>query len=199
MRRKRHEEHVNHEAWAIPYADLMTLLLAFFVVMYAVSVVNAGKYRVLSQSMADAFNGHAAVTAPATPAAVVKPPLPLRSPASSVVPLPSGSLAVPPHPLSAAPTPESAAKAVALQHIEDQVQRAMQPLIDKKLVILRRTPSQLEIEIRTDILYSSGAAQLSASANHALLSLASILARFPNALRVEGFTDNLPIRTTQYP
>jgi len=41
MRKHRHEEHVNHEAWAIPYADLMTLLLAFFVVMYAVSVVNA--------------------------------------------------------------------------------------------------------------------------------------------------------------
>lgn len=199
MRRKRHEEHVNHEAWAIPYADLMTLLLAFFVVMYAVSVVNAGKYRVMSQSMADAFNGHAVATAPATPAAGVKPPLPLRPPTSGVVPLPAGSLVVPLHPPSASPTPESSGKSVALKHIENQVQRAMQPLIDKKLVILRRMPGQLEIEIRTDILYSSGAAQLSTTANHVLVSLASILAQFPNSLRVEGFTDNLPIRTTQYP
>lgn len=56
-RKKRPEEHVNHEAWAIPYGDLITLLLAFFVVMYAVSSVNAGKYRVLSDSMVAAFRG----------------------------------------------------------------------------------------------------------------------------------------------
>src|SRR5690606_22382503 len=51
------EEHVNHEAWAIPYADLMTLLLAFFVVMYAISSVNEGKYRVLADSLTSAFTG----------------------------------------------------------------------------------------------------------------------------------------------
>src|ERR1700728_3568189 len=57
-RKKRHqEEHENHERWAIPYADLLTLLLAFFVVMYAISSVNAGKYRVLSDSLFAAFRG----------------------------------------------------------------------------------------------------------------------------------------------
>src|ERR1700753_1354188 len=54
---RRHEDHVNHEAWAIPYGDLVTLLLAFFVVMYAISSVNAGKYRVLSDSLFAAFRG----------------------------------------------------------------------------------------------------------------------------------------------
>src|SRR5580700_5909274 len=56
-RPRRHEEHVNHESWAIPYGDLITLLLAFFVVMYAISSVNAGKYRVLSDSLYTAFRG----------------------------------------------------------------------------------------------------------------------------------------------
>ncbi len=57
-RRKRHEEeHENHERWAIPYGDLLTLLLAFFVVMYSISSVNAGKYRVLSDSLYAAFRG----------------------------------------------------------------------------------------------------------------------------------------------
>ena len=56
-RKKHHEEHSNHEAWAIPYGDLVTLLLAFFVVMYAISSVNEGKYRVLSDSLTVAFNG----------------------------------------------------------------------------------------------------------------------------------------------
>ena len=56
-RRHKHEEHANHEAWAIPYGDLITLLLAFFVVMYAMSSVNEGKYRVLSDSLVAAFRG----------------------------------------------------------------------------------------------------------------------------------------------
>src|SRR5580700_1271862 len=57
LRRRRHDDHDNHEAWAIPYGDLVTLLLAFFVVMYAMSSVNEGKYRVLSDSLAEAFHG----------------------------------------------------------------------------------------------------------------------------------------------
>src|ERR1700736_3415617 len=56
-RKKKHEEHANHEAWAIPYGDLVTLLFALFTVMYAMSSVNEGKFRVLSDSMIAAFNG----------------------------------------------------------------------------------------------------------------------------------------------
>src|SRR3546814_19557539 len=56
-RKSRREDHVNHEAWAIPYGDLLTLLLAFFVVMYATSSVNEGRYRVLADSMSQAFGG----------------------------------------------------------------------------------------------------------------------------------------------
>src|SRR5271163_654931 len=56
-RRKKHEEHMNHEAWAIPYGDLVTLLFALFTVMYAISSVNEGKFRVLSDAMIAAFNG----------------------------------------------------------------------------------------------------------------------------------------------
>src|SRR5262245_47023654 len=56
-RRHKHEEHANHDAWAIPYGDLITLLLAFFVVMYALAAVNEGTYRVLSDSLVGAFRG----------------------------------------------------------------------------------------------------------------------------------------------
>lgn len=203
MRKKRHEEHLNHEAWAIPYADLMTLLLAFFVVMYAVSVVNKGKYRVLSESMTDAFNGHPAVIVPVaagTTGAIVPPSVPATNDAS-ILPI---RLPIPLHGTPAAPEAEEVVKAVAakpstLARIEQQIQQALQPLIDRKLVILRRTPNRLEIEIRTDILFSSGAAQLSAPASRVLVGVASILGPFPNALRVEGFTDNVPISTPVYP
>src|SRR5687768_3990514 len=56
-RKRKHEDHINHEAWAIPYGDLITLLLAFFVVMYSMSSVNEGKYRVLADSLNAAFGG----------------------------------------------------------------------------------------------------------------------------------------------
>lgn len=54
-RKRRAEEHENHERWLVSYADFITLLFAFFVVMYAVSSVNEGKYKVLSNSLTNAF------------------------------------------------------------------------------------------------------------------------------------------------
>ncbi|HVC16522.1 MAG TPA: flagellar motor protein MotD [Rhodanobacter sp.] len=201
MRRKRHEEHLNHEAWAIPYADLMTLLLAFFVVMYAVSVVNEGKFRVMSASMMEAFNGNDRVIVSPTPPKPGMVPVPsaLQLPATYGVPMLPISVPMP-HPLFSVQPPVShAARQAPLEQIEDQVRRVLQPLIDRKLVILRRTPDRLEIEIRTDILFPSGVANLSTPANQVLLDLASTLAPFPNPLRVEGFTDNVPIDTPRYP
>ena len=54
-RKKFEEEHDNHERWLVSYADFITLLFAFFVVMYAISSVNTGKYRVLSDALGSAF------------------------------------------------------------------------------------------------------------------------------------------------
>jgi len=90
MRKKKHEDHVNHEAWAIPYADLMTLLLAFFVVMYAVSVVNEGKYRVMSESIIEAFNGNNKQIQPVqTNSATAPAPVPAKRSTSTTPPSPS--------------------------------------------------------------------------------------------------------------
>lgn len=206
MKRKKHEEHVNHEAWAIPYADLMTLLLAFFVVMYAVSVVNEGKYRVMSESIIEAFNGNNKQIQPvhsnnATPVA----PVPAKRSSSTTPPSIAPRLAPPLATRSLQPQMTSGSPASRetgqenLQRIQDQVQKALQPLIDKSLVVVRRTQSWLEIEIRTDILFPSGVARLSEPADVTLRSIAGILAPFPNPLRVEGYTDDVPINTTVFP
>ncbi len=55
-RRRRQEEHINHERWLVSYADFITLLFAFFVVMYSISSINEGKYKVLSDSMEGIFS-----------------------------------------------------------------------------------------------------------------------------------------------
>jgi chemotaxis protein MotB len=207
MRKRHHEEHVNHEAWAIPYADLMTLLLAFFVVMYAVSVVNEGKFRVMSESLIEAFNGSSHVVAPLPPTRVrphnVAPAIaaPAGQPGSAVVPI---AVPIPAHPVplhggNGQQAGHRPSGRDALGRIEDEVRKALQPLIDRKLVVVRHKPDWLEVEIRTDILFPSGVAQLSDSANAVLRDLARILSGFGNPLRVEGFTDDVPINTSLYP
>lgn len=205
-KKKHHEEHVNHEAWAIPYADLMTLLLAFFVVMYAVSVVNEGKYRVMSNSIIEAFNGSSHVIAPMPQTRVqphnVDPAIasPASQPGAATTPV-NVPIPAPPQLVRAVDT-RSASQTQErrnLESIRDQVQRALQPLIDKQMVIVRKTTSWLEIELRTDILFSSGVAKLSPEANEILDNMASILKPFPNAVRIEGYTDDRPINTALYP
>jgi chemotaxis protein MotB len=62
-RRRVEEEHENHERWLVSYADFITLLFAFFVVMYAISTLNEGKYRVLSDALVMAFRHDRVVTA----------------------------------------------------------------------------------------------------------------------------------------
>ena len=189
MARKRgHEEHANHEAWAIPYGDLVTLLLALFVVLYSMSSVNEGKYRVLSDSLNEAFGGKPRA---AQPIQIGDQP-PRGDKPALIKPLPK--MATPP--LKVLSTGKPAGE---LQLMADQVHKAMADLIDKNLIRVRRTELALEIEIGTDILFASGVADVSTAARPVLARLAAILEPFPNSIRVEGHTDDLPNATVAYP
>ena len=83
--------------------------------------------------------------------------------------------------------------------MQRQVQDAMQALIDAKLVTVRRENMWLEIEINADILFPSGAGDFAPSAEPVLDKLAEVLKPFPNPIRVEGHTDDRPIRTSAFP
>ncbi len=215
---RHHEEHENHEAWAIPYGDLVTLLLAFFVVMYAISTVNEGKYRVLSDSMVAAFRGSPKTLEPVQvgekqvgsgadiAVSIVQQASLEGQPRSllvikqeqSIEPRQFGESTEP----EQAPTPEhlpSSETTRALQKVAEQVEHAMADLVDKNLVIVRRHDFWVEVEIRTDILFPSGSATLSPAAIKALDQLADTLVPFPNPMRVEGHTDNRPISTAAFP
>ncbi|HEY6452249.1 MAG TPA: flagellar motor protein MotD [Steroidobacteraceae bacterium] len=228
-RRKRHEEHDNHEAWAIPYGDLVTLLLAFFVVMYAMSSVNEGKYRVLSDSLSEAFNGTARPThssmdqdppprslelpraqvrrlisaaLPATAnAATSHAPAPAATPAAVAAASPAAAPAPAPAPASdaAADSGASVASAAELQRVADQVSGAMGALVAAGEVHVRRYQNWVAVDISTDILFGSGIARVSNGAVPAMQHLADALKPFPNAIRVEGHTDDRPIKTSEFP
>jgi chemotaxis protein MotB len=224
-RRKKKEEPENSERWVIPYADLLTLLLALFVVMYSLSSINEGKYRVLAESLASAFNGipksfepiqvgdHHALSDSASLSKAEKQIVHAAAQAISRIPLPMpkretedplragagdhGKAGSPAH--HSAANAAAAADAAGLNKIADQVVKAISPLIKKHLVVVRKNKYWLEVEIKTDILFPSGIARLSKPARPVLSKLAAILKPFPNPIRVEGYTDNVPIHTRAFP
>jgi chemotaxis protein MotB len=215
-RRKRHEEYDNHEAWAIPYGDLVTLLLAFFVVMYATSSVNEGKYRVLSDSLAEAFHGTPHTAQSLEEAGSHTAPVE-QLPLTQVNRMITGGLPAR-HMLQAAQQPEqtaattesdnSGADAPAsladangseLGHVAQDVDAAMASLIEAGQVHVHRHENWVTVDISSDILFASGDARLSKPALGILQRLADSLRPFPNAVRVAGHTDNRPINTTAFP
>lgn len=207
--RHQHEDHLNHEAWAIPYADLLTLLLAFFVVMYAISSINEGKYRVVADSLSAAFGG---------------PPRSIKPVQAGQVQLRGGDFDHPsvidtgarrgpaqpsrvevPMPVSRREQnnqPQAAANAQAsqaqLHALGDEIEKALSDLVASGLVRVRRGANFLAVEIQSDLLFASGVAIPSATALGTIRQLAGVLRKAPNAVRVEGYTDNQPIRTAQF-
>jgi chemotaxis protein MotB len=203
-RRKKPEEHGNHEAWAIPYADLVTLLLAFFVVMYAISSVNAGKYRVVSDSLAAAFRG---TPQSADPIALGEALMgPATDPQMSMMQQarylgqPRSVLAPVPVPSDAAPLDAAAAeRAAQLGAVARQVEQTLASLVMQDQVMVRNHGDWVEVEIPTDMLFGSGSATLSPRAGRVIAQLADVLSATPNPVRVEGHTDDVPIRNVAFP
>lgn len=217
-RKKKHEEHVNHEAWAIPYGDLVTLLLALFVVLYSMSSVNEGKYRVLSDSLNAAFHGKPRASRPIQIGSRAQQNASLSQKINPIVQDSTTTSG----PNSKSNEHSSADRrdpgvdfgqiktlldtsqrgghpASNLNRIASAVRGSLGSLIDRKLISVRQSETWLEIEIRTDILFASGAAQLSDSAVPILAQIAESLNEFPNLIRIEGHTDNVPISTAAFP
>jgi len=214
-RRRTQEEHMNHEAWAIPYADLLTLLLAFFVVMYAMSSVNEGKYRVLSDSLVAAFRGAPRTIEPIQigektkgsgadiQMTIVQQAMLEGQPRDMLEPIVDSPVIRDRWGQTRGRARNSESSQIgtrlALEQVAREVERAMWPLIERDLIVVRRHALWVEVEIRTDILFPSGVATLSPSAERILKQLAATLAPFPNPIRVEGHTDNVPINTPVFP
>lgn len=220
-RKKKHEEHANHEAWAIPYGDLITLLLAFFVVMYAISSINEGKFRVLSDSLSAAFRGSPKTLEPVQvgqktrgsgadiAVSIVQQSMIEGQPRRMLEPMPVNNAedegaGRAPYPGAgktghAQPIPSNHPVAQQLARVADELEQALQQLVEANLVAVRRHEFWLEVEVRTDILFASGDAKLSDKAIPALDALAGTLSKYPNPVRVEGHTDNQPIRNRNFP
>lgn len=212
-RRTRFEPENNHDRWMVSYADFVTLLFAFFVVMYSISSVNEDKYRVLSSAMSSAFNDqpvvlHSPAGSPLVTTTLLGEfrPQTLQSSEGVMVPLRLDQ-----EPVKAPPEDVAADREDRFMHqalnaaeaeigrISDSVEERMQPSIEKDLISVTRNKFWLEVEIKSSLLFDSGSSALIPSSVPLLIDLAYLFADMPNRIHVEGFTDDQPIRTPLFP
>jgi len=181
-RRRGEEEHENHERWLVSYADFITLLFAFFVVMYALSSVNEGKYRVLSDSISSAFRN---VPGSATGALVqINPnaPLPLG------IPVKKPQI-----------DHQRQQNRETLRNKAKEITAALAPLVQQGQVRVTEGAQGITVEINASVLFDSGEARLQAPAVRALAAVGRIIATTDFPITVEGHTDNAPINTPLFP
>ena len=178
MAKRKHEEHENHERWLVSYADFITLLFAFFVVMYSISSVNIGKYRTVSESIKAALN-----------------PLANQSGANQIINVGEAKLAL----QGRNPTD---AKEVTIRRIR----QLAQVIKDKQLkdmvafvTVVQTINGDIVITIPDRLLFNSGEATVRTEALSFLEGLGGAILEMNRHARVEGHTDNVPIRTAQFP
>ncbi len=187
------EEHENHERWLVSYADFITLLFAFFVVMYSLSSVNEGKYRVLSDSLVQAFRS-VSVNESGTQIVVQQ------------VTMPTGPIPIakpqPDRAQQAAEQARQAAKEAAVKQVRsmaEEIRRVLKPLSDGGQVLVTEGANGIKVEINAEVLFAPGEALLGAQAVSALSAVAQVLAGSEFPIVIEGHTDNVPINTYRFP
>lgn len=208
MSRKRHhpeehEEHVNHEAWVIPYADLLTLLMGLFIVLWSISSTDLAKLKAVAGSLAESFGtssaeahgevglgaGEGPGAAGATPAVLSRTEDPAQV-AEAFAALDQAAAA-------------QVAAAVAEGQL-DQVEQALAQQVGLSgltgQVSFRREARGLVVTIVTDdVLFTPGSAALQAEGGGVLDLLVGPLRHLGNDLSIEGHTDSRPISTAQFP
>lgn len=204
-RRQVVEETVSHERWLVSYADFITLLFAFFVVMYSISQVNDGKYKILSQTLSEVFtqeqlNNPELTIDPFQVGEIAK------SNPRNVIELHSNAIlnkdgdseeAGEKHGVAGGLQPGGLPE--ALQQINRKIDERFSDLLQQDMINVRGNEEWLEVELKSSLLFASGDAVLSTPALELLGSIAEILRNQNNPVRVEGFTDNIPINTGQFP
>jgi chemotaxis protein MotB len=196
IRRKHPRAHPNHERWLVSYADFITLLFAFFVVLYSSAQVDQRKVGKLAIAIQVAFQELGVF-----PASTSKTPLDINEPmpVSAVQAIENAKHNAAVAHISSSPADELTANVeeANLTTLQAELQQALQREIGLHTVALHRESEGLVISLREFGFFDSGSAALKPSAMPALDRIASILAIRSCRLRIEGHTDNVPIHTVQ--
>ncbi|MDO9104294.1 MAG: flagellar motor protein MotD [Methylovulum sp.] len=194
----------NHDRWLVSYADFITLLFAFFVVMYSISSVNEAKYRSLSHSIGSAFSNKNQPNA-----ANATDPVQLRTPSTVLQSIPLDAPVVSGQPVPPVDQPEEIDKKrqlseeilkerKQLNQVSEQLKSALEPFIDMELVSVVSNDYWISLEMNSALLFLSGDAELSKKAMPVLKKIAEVINPMKNAINVEGHTDNVPISNVKF-
>lgn len=180
-RKQRHEEHVNHERWLVSYADFITLLFAFFVVMFAVSQVDENKVGRFTESVQ----------------AATRWGLFDKSGAQGVVG--SGTKNDAPRAARAAESRgarKSGAQAIAA--LRARLEPRLRAAVDAGRIAVLESDRGLIVRLKEAAFFPSGSAEVHQQNDGDLQALGRWIRDLPNAVRIEGHTDSRPIRTAIY-
>jgi chemotaxis protein MotB len=190
-----HEEHVNHERWLITYADMITLLMVLFIVLYSISQVDLAKFRRLKEGVAGGFGGPAAAGALSGGAG------PLEGGGGIFDAGLNGTQSVTSAQAAQAALADVQARAASarqqravLQGAQQEIQRSLDREGLGDTVRFRLESRGLVVTIVSDrVLFEPGQADLRHEGREVVDKLAAAIGRLPNKLAVEGHTDNVPI------
>ncbi len=198
QKHEEHEEHVNHERWLVTYADMITLLMVLFIVLFAMGQTDLAKYKKLRESLATGFGGPDKMAlldggegineGGASPAGVVPSEIAAKAALTTL------------EKRSTAWKAEKAKLDKAATALQESLQGAKSAhLIEDTQIKVAVDSRGLIITIASDVvLFAPGSATLQAGGQRILDRLASQLAALPNQITVEGHTDDVPISGT-YP
>jgi chemotaxis protein MotB len=192
-RRDNHSNHdqENHERWLVSYADFITLLFAFFVVMYSISSVNEGKYKVLSETLIGAFN------VPEKSAAKPEAINLKEYEKNSMIDFPGR--ANKDGDITSEIKQKGEGSGSGLDQLSRQVEAAFADLVEDNNIAIDGNETWVEISLNSNLLFASGSARPSERAVPIIRQIADILGGYENPVHVEGFTDNVPINTELFP
>lgn len=169
------DEEESHERWLISYADFITLLFAFFVVMYATSTINLNKYRALSDAVVTAFQG--------------KPGQVTTLDAQTQTSLQNQSSVLKPLPLSYLYQEKKQRDQEKVHAIGQQLANTLTPWIEQKLIAVYQSDLGIEVDIQSSLLFNSLQATYTPQALAVLNAAAGQLKNEYRTIQVEGHCD----------
>jgi chemotaxis protein MotB len=190
-RRGRHAEHENEERWLLTYADMITLLMALFMVLFSISSVNTSKYKSLTQSLKDAFSGHVLPGGKSI----------MKSGADNAKVPASSSLINPVKPAPQSNKAEEQKTEEEFQKIKRQIDAYAKSHGFASQVQTTVSRRGLVVRLLTDkVVFDTGQAVLKQGAEGLLTGVGhAINIDKTHPIMVEGHTDNVPISGSQFP
>jgi chemotaxis protein MotB len=190
MPRKQPEPPENHERWLVSYADFITLLFAFFVVMFASSQTDKGRAKQVSEAVTKALNDGHSVSVPPAVARILGGTVDEKGNGNAMMKGPGGA--------QHAPKESQPDNIVELLPSLQRLNKQLEDEIKTGKVEMRLEPRGLVVSLRESAFFPSGTDRLAPDSSPILEKIAGVIGPLPNSIQLEGHTDSVPIHNSRF-